>query len=91
MPRAAAAALSVLLFSLAAGCDSGNEPAAGSAGGEPAEAREPVGEQAAAIAAPALREHLRALQRIADEAGGDRAAGTPGGPRLGGIRERTLA
>jgi hypothetical protein len=40
VPRAAAAALSVLLLSLAAGCDSGDEPAAGSARGEPAEARE---------------------------------------------------
>ena len=78
MPRAAAAALSVLLLSLAAGCDSGDESATGSAGGEPAEAREPRGEQAAAIAAPALREHLRALQRIANDAGGNRAAGTPG-------------
>ena len=78
MPRVAAAALSVLLLSLAAGCDSGDEPATGSAGAEPAEAREPRGEQAAAIAAPALREHLRALQRIANDAGGNRAAGTPG-------------
>jgi Iap family predicted aminopeptidase len=78
VPRAAAAALSVLLLSLAAGCDTGNQSATGNAGAEPADAREPRGEQAAAIAAPALREHLRALQRIADEAGGNRAAGTAG-------------
>jgi hypothetical protein len=76
--QAVAAALSVLLLSLAAGCDSGDQPATGSAGAEPPEAREARGEQAAAIAAPALREHLRALQRIASDAGGNRAAGTPG-------------
>jgi Iap family predicted aminopeptidase len=78
VPRAAAAALSVLLFSLAAGCDSGDQPATGSAGAERVDAGEPRGEQAAAIAAPALREHLRALQRIGNEAGGNRAAGTAG-------------
>ena len=78
MPRGAAAVLSVLLLSLAAGCDSGDGQATGGAGGKPSQAREARGEQAAAIAGPALREHLRSLQLIAREAGGNRAAGTPG-------------
>jgi Peptidase family M28/PA domain len=34
--------------------------------------------EASEIRAPGLREHLRALQEIADENGGNRAAGTPG-------------
>ena len=34
--------------------------------------------EATEIRAPGLREHLRALQEIADENGGNRAAGTPG-------------
>ena len=34
--------------------------------------------EAAEIRAPGLREHLRELQEIADENGGNRAAGTPG-------------
>ena len=74
--------LPVLLCALAmASCDSGE-------GGEPerrpaAEGRGPVpaGDGRVdrdEIRAAGLREHLRALQEIADENGGDRAAGTPG-------------
>jgi Iap family predicted aminopeptidase len=61
------------------------DAAGGAAGGSgraapPSEAR-PTGDgrvEASEIRAPGLREHLRALQEIADENGGNRAAGTPG-------------
>src|SRR5688500_14954751 len=46
-----------------------------------AAAARPTGDgrlEASEIRAPGLREHLRALQEIADENGGNRAAGTPG-------------
>jgi PA domain len=78
VPHAPAAALAVLLLALAAGCDSSEEGNTGQASRQPAGPREPTGEQGAAIDRPALREHLRALQRIATDAGGNRAAGTPG-------------
>jgi hypothetical protein len=52
---------------LLAGCDSGGES-------QP----EPVPRPSPAITRAELTEHLAALQRIADENGGNRAAGTPG-------------
>jgi Iap family predicted aminopeptidase len=72
-----------------AGCDRGesgeDEARGGAAGGSgraapPSEVL-PTGDgrvEASEIRAPGLREHLRALQEIADENGGNRAAGTPG-------------
>ena len=68
----------VLLLALAAGCDSREESDSGQSSRQPAGPREPTREQGAAIDRRALREHLRALQRIATDAGGNRAAGTPG-------------
>ncbi len=66
--------LPAVLCALAvAGCDSGD-------GGE-AEPARPAGDgraDAGEIRAAGLREHLRALQRIADSNGGNRAAGTAG-------------
>ena len=56
-----------------AGCNSGED--------ERQEQPRPSGDgrvQAGEIRAPGLREHLRALQRIAESNGGNRAAGTPG-------------
>jgi hypothetical protein len=72
-----------------AGCDrgeSGEEEARGGAEGDsgraaPQSEARPTGDgrvEASEIRAPGLREHLRALQEIADENGGNRAAGTPG-------------
>jgi Iap family predicted aminopeptidase len=82
VPRAPAAVLTILVLALAAGCDSGGNQDTGQgserAGTRPPAAPEPRGEQAAAIDRPALEEHLRALQRIATAAGGNRAAGTEG-------------
>jgi Iap family predicted aminopeptidase len=78
VPGAPATALTILLLSLAAGCDSGEEGAAGGMPPQSGNARAPAAEQAASIDRPALREHLLALQRIAGEEGGNRAAGTPG-------------
>ena len=68
----------LVLFALAGGCDSSEDrdtarKSEGTSTG-PAAAPEPRGEQAAAIDRPALHEHLRALQRIATKAGGNRAA-----------------
>jgi hypothetical protein len=60
-----------------AGCDRGGDDDGGT---RKATAR-PAGDgrvEAQEIRAPGLQEHLRALQDIADEAGGSRAAGTPG-------------
>jgi Iap family predicted aminopeptidase len=80
--------LVALLCSLAlAACDSWDEgePAAGRAEPPPAEGREerpPAGDgrvEPGEIRPAGLREHLAALQEIADENGGNRAAGTPGG------------
>ena len=68
--------LPLVLVALAlAGCDSGDEERQ-----EPSTSR-PPGDgrvEAGEIRAPGLREHLRALQRVADENDGNRAAGTPG-------------
>jgi Iap family predicted aminopeptidase len=71
--------------------EDGGRRGAGDAAGEAGGARpgspstgaavRPTGDgrvEAAEIRAPGLREHLRALQEIADENGGNRAAGTPG-------------
>jgi Iap family predicted aminopeptidase len=72
------------------GDDRGGGPGSGGAaagsggsGGAPggSAAVRPTGDgrvEAAEIRAPGLREHLLALQQIADENGGNRAAGTPG-------------
>jgi Iap family predicted aminopeptidase len=82
----------VLLCALAvAGCDSGNgdddasgragQAAGGSgqaAGGAAARATGDGRVEAAEIRPAGLREHLQALQEIADENAGNRAAGTPG-------------
>jgi Iap family predicted aminopeptidase len=82
--------LPVVLCALAiAGCDSGDgggdaRAPAGSASRDapgPAAAVRPTGDgrvEAAEIRAAELRDHLRELQEIADENGGNRAAGTPG-------------
>jgi Iap family predicted aminopeptidase len=77
-----------------AGCDTGDGGEGGSSGersgttgaarqsaDRPAEARRPTGDgrvEPGEIRASGLREHLRALQDIADASGGNRAAGTPG-------------
>jgi Zn-dependent M28 family amino/carboxypeptidase len=82
VPRAPAAVLTILVLALAGGCNSGEDEDTGqtSAGAStrPSAAPEPRGERAAAIDRSALAEHLRALQRIATGAGGNRAAGTEG-------------
>ena len=85
--------LPVVLCALAlAGCDTddgGGEDAASRSGEEAGSSAQapagaavrPTGDgrvEAAEIQAPGLREHLRALQQIADESDGHRAAGTPG-------------
>ncbi len=79
LPLSVLCALAVL-----AGCDSGDgereeqpdRPApAGAAARPTGDGRVEPGE----IRAAGLREHLRALQEIADANGGNRAAGTPGG------------
>jgi Iap family predicted aminopeptidase len=84
--------LPVVLCALAvAGCDSGNgdDDASGRAGqatggsgqapgGAAARATGDGRVEAAEIRPAGLREHLQALQEIADENGGTRAAGTPG-------------
>ena len=57
----------VLVLVALAGCDSGG-------GGEP----EPVPRPSPAITSKELTDHLAALQRIADENGGNRSAGTRG-------------
>jgi Peptidase family M28/PA domain len=73
--------LAAVLCALAlAGCDTGDGGRDDSAG-RPGEPR-PTGDgrvEPGEIRAAGLREHLRALQEIADAAGGNRAAGTPGG------------
>jgi Peptidase family M28/PA domain len=73
-----------------AGCDGGEGggdearggPASGPGGAADGSAAvRPTGDgrvEASEIRAPGLREHLRALQEIADDNGGNRAAGTPG-------------
>ena len=73
--------LPAVLCALAvAGCDSGSggeDERGGSAGA----AVRPTGDgrvEPTEIRSPGLREHLRALQEIADENDGNRAAGTPG-------------
>ena len=80
----------VLCALAVAGCDSeegGGDDArapAGTTGREapgPAAALRPTGDgrvEPAEIRAPELRDHLRELQEIADDNGGNRAAGTPG-------------
>jgi Iap family predicted aminopeptidase len=74
--------LPVLCGLALAACDSGGgedrEPARGAS---PPDVRRATGDgrvESGEIRAGGLREHLRALQRIADDHGGDRAAGTPG-------------
>jgi Iap family predicted aminopeptidase len=70
-----------------AGCDGGESGddeergGAGSGGATPSAAVRPGGDgrvEPGEIRASGLRAHLRALQEIADENGGNRAAGTPG-------------
>jgi Peptidase family M28/PA domain len=82
--------LAAVLCALAAlaGCDSDDDEAPTGraetgvdAAPSPRAAPRPTGDgrvRAAEIRARGLREHLRALQEIADANGGDRAAGTPG-------------
>jgi Zn-dependent M28 family amino/carboxypeptidase len=85
--------LAVALCVLAlAGCDTGDggasrsgerstTPSPAERSGGPAAAVRPTGDgrvQPGEIRAPGLREHLRALQEIAEANGGNRAAGTPG-------------
>jgi Peptidase family M28/PA domain len=73
-------ALPAVLCALAlAGCDTGD--GGDDSAGRPGEPR-PTGDgrvEPGEIRAAGLREHLRALQEIADAGGGNRAAGTPGG------------
>jgi Iap family predicted aminopeptidase len=74
----------VLCVLAVAGCDSGSDERAdmsGSARSPSQAAGPPPGDgrvEPAEIRAPSLREHLRALQEIAEANGGNRAAGTPG-------------
>jgi Zn-dependent M28 family amino/carboxypeptidase len=72
--RALAAGLATLLLAAGTGCDSGDDGAAAPPGQDPAgrTAEEPP------LPPATLADHLRALQRIADENGGNRAAGTAG-------------
>lgn len=74
MLRALAVALAALLLAVATGCDSGDDGAAAPPSGDPAgrPAREPP------VRPATLTDHLRALQRIADENDGNRSAGTGG-------------
>jgi Zn-dependent M28 family amino/carboxypeptidase len=69
--RPFAAGLATLLLAAGAGCDSGADD-----WGPPAPA--PGTPQAAPPPPATLADHLRALQRIAGESGGNRAAGTAG-------------
>ena len=70
MQRALAAGLATLLLAVATGCDSGDDGAAAPPSQRPAQ--EPP------VRPATLTDHLRALQRIADENGGNRSAGTGG-------------
>ena len=76
--------LPAVLCALAvAGCDSGDDESASTSTGSspPPAAAAPPGDgrvEPAEIRAAGLREHLRALQEIAEENDGNRAAGTPG-------------
>ena len=74
MLRALAAGLATLLLAAASGCDSDDDGAAEQSAQAPATgtAQEPQ------LPPATLTDHLRALQRIADENGGNRAAGTSG-------------
>jgi Peptidase family M28/PA domain len=71
--RLLAAGLALLLLAAGTGCDSGTDDEGGAGSSRAASARTT---QAAPPAT--LVDHLRALQRIADESGGNRAAGTEG-------------
>ena len=85
MLRAVAAGLATLLVAAASGCDSGDDGAA------EGRAQDPATPPAQAPPPPpaTLADHLRALQRIADENGGNRAAGTAGDrASVGYVRER---
>jgi Zn-dependent M28 family amino/carboxypeptidase len=72
--RALAAGLAALLLAVATGCDSGDDGAAAPPSQDPAgrPAQDPP------VRPATLTDHLRALQRIADENGGNRSAGTSG-------------
>jgi Iap family predicted aminopeptidase len=71
---ALAAGLATLLLAAGVACESGNETH--SAGGS--QERAAGGVQDSPVPPATLVDHLRALQRIADESGGNRAAGTEG-------------
>jgi Iap family predicted aminopeptidase len=74
--RPLAAGLATLLLAAGAGCDSGADD---DGGGGSARASTAESAQADPRVPPAtLADHLRALQRIADRSGGNRAAGTAG-------------
>jgi Zn-dependent M28 family amino/carboxypeptidase len=68
------AGLATLLLAVATGCDSGDDGAPAPPSQDPAgrPAQEPP------VRPATLTDHLRALQRIADENGGNRSAGTGG-------------
>jgi Zn-dependent M28 family amino/carboxypeptidase len=68
--RVLAAGLATLLLAVGTGCDSSDDGAATPRTQDPA--------QQPSVPTATLADHLRALQRIADENGGNRAAGTPG-------------
>jgi Zn-dependent M28 family amino/carboxypeptidase len=72
--RALAAGLATLLLAAGAGCDSGDDGTAEQRAQDAAThpAQEPP------LPPATLADHLRALQRIADENGGNRSAGTSG-------------
>jgi Zn-dependent M28 family amino/carboxypeptidase len=72
--RALAAGLATLLLAAASGCDSDDDGTAQ----QPAQAPPTRTAQEPQAPPATLADHLRALQRIADENGGNRAAGTSG-------------
>jgi hypothetical protein len=73
--RLVAGGLATLLLAAAAGCDSGDADR----GAARVQAQAPRASQDQPLPPATPADHLRALQRIADENGGNRSAGTPGG------------
>ena len=76
MLRPLAAGLATLLLAAGAGCDSGGDDDGGAGSARASTAKRAQG--APPLPPATLTGHLRALQRIADESGGNRAAGTAG-------------
>ena len=74
MLRALAAGLATLLLAAASGCESGDDEAAAPRERDPATRAA----QEQPVPPATLADHLRAVQRIADENGGNRSAGSAG-------------